>query len=72
MFLFARGIKKIYDFKETLGSGTFATVKLGVHKKTGEKFAIKVIDKSNIGDFEDSLKTEVDVIKASTILTSSA
>jgi len=64
MFLFARGIKKIYDFKETLGSGTFATVKLGVHKKTGEKFAIKVIDKSNIGDFEDSLKTEVDVMKS--------
>eukprot|EP00296_Roombia_truncata_P000103 JP435763.1.p1 GENE.JP435763.1~~JP435763.1.p1 ORF type:complete len:340 (+),score=101.43 JP435763.1:1-1020(+) len=64
MFLFARGIKKVYDIKEVLGSGTFATVKKGIHKKTGENVAIKIIDKANLGDMEESLKTEVDVMKS--------
>ena len=31
-----------YDVKETLGTGHFSKVKLGINKKTGEKVAIKV------------------------------
>jgi len=34
-----------YDVKEALGKGKFGTVKLGVHKKTGKKVAIKVMKK---------------------------
>ena len=31
-----------YDIHETLGTGHFSKVKLGINKKTGEKVAIKV------------------------------
>ena len=31
-----------YDIGDTLGTGHFSKVKLGVHKQTGEKVAIKV------------------------------
>ncbi len=34
-----------YDVKEALGKGKFGTVKLGVHKKTGKKVAVKVMKK---------------------------
>jgi len=40
-------VKKHYEIKECLGSGTFSKVYLGIHKKTNEKFAIKVIEKKN-------------------------
>ena len=35
-------ITEEYEVKETLGTGHFSTVKLGVNRKTGEKVAIKV------------------------------
>jgi serine/threonine protein kinase len=37
-----------YEFGKTLGKGTFGKVKEGVHIPTGEKVAIKIIDKSSI------------------------
>jgi len=64
MFFFEKSIKKYYDLKETIGSGSFATVKLGIHKKTGERFAVKVIDKSAIKDSEDTLRNEIDILKS--------
>ena len=33
-----------YEIGDTLGTGHFSKVKLGVHKQTGEKVAIKVRD----------------------------
>jgi serine/threonine-protein kinase Chk2 len=39
------GPERLYDIRETLGEGNFAVVKLCVHKHTGQKFAIKIIDK---------------------------
>jgi serine/threonine protein kinase len=36
-----------------LGKGTFGKVKEGVHIQTGEKVAIKIIDKSSIEDEDD-------------------
>lgn len=36
---------KDYEILESLGSGNFAVVKLGIQKKTGKKVAIKIIDK---------------------------
>ena len=34
---------------DTIGSGGFAKVKLGVHNLTGEKVAIKIMDKKQLG-----------------------
>lgn len=42
------GYSSLFDFyevKDTLGKGKFGLVKLGVHKKTGKKVAIKVMSK---------------------------
>ena len=35
-------VVKDYDLKETLGTGHFSKVKLGIKKDTGEKCAVKV------------------------------
>ena len=43
-----------YIIKETIGKGTFSKVKLGLNKITGEKVAIKILDKSKILQKEDS------------------
>ena len=37
-----------YQIKETIGKGTFSKVKLGINKLTGEKVAIKIIDKKKL------------------------
>ena len=42
-----------YIIKETIGKGTFSKVKLGINKITGEKVAIKILDKSKIKEKED-------------------
>ena len=42
-----------YLIKETIGKGTFSKVKLGINKITGEKVAIKILDKSKIVEKED-------------------
>lgn len=41
-------IAGLYDLERTLGSGHFATVKLARHVFTGEKVAVKVIDKGKL------------------------
>ena len=41
-------IAGLYDLEETLGKGHFATVKAARHVFTGEKVAVKVIDKSKL------------------------
>lgn len=38
-----------YDLHETIGSGGFAKVKLATHLLTGEKVAIKIMDKRQLG-----------------------
>ena len=42
-----------YIIKQTIGKGTFSKVKLGINKLTGEKVAIKILDKSKILEKED-------------------
>ena len=37
-----------YEFKQDIGEGNFGKVKLGIFKKTGEEFAIKIINKDKI------------------------
>ncbi len=41
-------IAGLYDLEETIGEGHYAVVKLARHVFTGEKVAVKVIDKSRL------------------------
>ena len=43
-------IAGMYDLLETLGRGHFAVVKLARHVFTGEKVAVKVIDKTKLDE----------------------
>ncbi|EGC30333.1 myosin light chain kinase, partial [Dictyostelium purpureum] len=54
----------LFEFKEELGRGAFSVVYLGVNRQTKQKYAIKVINKSELGsDYEKNLKMEVDILK---------
>jgi len=55
----------LYDIKDELGKGAFSVVKLALNKKTGEKVAVKVIDKTQASAESDEkrLKTEVAILK---------
>jgi len=50
-----------FDVGQTLGTGHFSKVKLGTNKKTGEKVAIKIINKPT-GSKIAMLKAEVDIL----------
>jgi len=58
-----KDIRDFYDIGKTLGVGSFAIVKECVNKKTGESYAVKIIDKKHIEGQENMIKTEVNVIK---------
>ncbi|KAM0728397.1 SNF-related serine/threonine-protein kinase [Formica fusca] len=47
-------IAGLYDLEETLGRGHFAVVKLARHVFTGEKVAVKVIDKNKLDEVSRS------------------
>ena len=54
----------IYDVKNKLGSGKFGLVKLGIHKKTGQKVAIKIMKKSNMDSSDlELVRTEIEILK---------
>jgi calcium/calmodulin-dependent protein kinase I len=57
-------IDKIYEFRTELGRGAFSIVYLAVNKATNQHFAVKVINKKDLGkDYEKNLKMEVDILK---------
>ncbi len=57
-------ITEIYDVKEKLGNGKFGLVKLGVHKETGQKVAIKIMSKKDMSSMDMELvKTEIEILK---------
>lgn len=56
-------IRDLYDIKRELGAGTFATVKLGVLKSTGQMYAIKIIDKATLQENREALLTEISILK---------
>ena len=47
-----------YQIKETIGTGTFSKVKLGINKSTGEKVAIKILDKRKIKTSSDRIRVQ--------------
>ncbi|EFN80272.1 maternal embryonic leucine zipper kinase [Harpegnathos saltator] len=56
-------LKGLYDVEKTIGSGGFAKVKLATHVATGEKVAIKIMDKTALGDDLPRVKLEVEALK---------
>ncbi|XP_015183258.1 PREDICTED: maternal embryonic leucine zipper kinase-like isoform X2 [Polistes dominula] len=56
-------LKGLYELERTIGSGGFAKVKLGIHVATGEKVAIKIMDKTTLGDDLPRVKLEVEALK---------
>uniref|UniRef100_A0A8C6UUL8 non-specific serine/threonine protein kinase n=1 Tax=Neogobius melanostomus TaxID=47308 RepID=A0A8C6UUL8_9GOBI len=56
-------LHKYYEVYETIGSGGFAKVKLGRHILTGEKVAIKIMNKKDLGDDLPRVKLEIEAMK---------
>lgn len=56
-----------YVLLYTIGEGEFAKVKYGIHNKSGEEAAIKLIRKENVGSSErlGKIKREITVLKVS-------
>ena len=54
-----------YSLKETIGKGSFSKVKLGINKLTGEKVAIKILDKKKIkiNSERKRIQRELNIIK---------
>ena len=54
-----------YIIKNTIGKGTFSTVKLGEHIKTKQKVAIKILNKEKIKEKEDleRIKREITILQ---------
>ncbi|KAM8880353.1 maternal embryonic leucine zipper kinase [Spinachia spinachia] len=59
----AEELHKYYEVYETIGSGGFAKVKLGRHILTGEKVAIKIMTKKDLGDDLPRVKLEIEAMK---------
>jgi len=57
-------IDKIYELKTELGRGAFSIVYLATQRASGQQYAVKVINKKDLGkDYEKNLKMEVDILK---------
>ena len=55
----------LYEMKEAIGKGKFGVVNLGIHKKTGQQVAIKILNKENIKTAEDKelVRIEIGILK---------
>eukprot|EP00009_Paramoeba_aestuarina_P005960 CAMPEP_0201508350 /NCGR_PEP_ID=MMETSP0161_2-20130828/1746_1 /ASSEMBLY_ACC=CAM_ASM_000251 /TAXON_ID=180227 /ORGANISM="Neoparamoeba aestuarina, Strain SoJaBio B1-5/56/2" /LENGTH=362 /DNA_ID=CAMNT_0047902989 /DNA_START=98 /DNA_END=1186 /DNA_ORIENTATION=- len=57
-------IEEDYDIGDVLGSGTFSEVKLGTLKSTGEKFAVKIMEKEeNNPRKKEIIDIEIEILK---------
>uniref|UniRef100_A0A3Q4N0W3 Calcium/calmodulin-dependent protein kinase 1Da n=1 Tax=Neolamprologus brichardi TaxID=32507 RepID=A0A3Q4N0W3_NEOBR len=56
-------IKKIFDFKEVLGTGAFSEVVLAQEKLTSRMFAVKCIPKKALKGKESSIENEIAVLR---------
>ena len=54
-----------YDLKEVIGKGKFGVVNLGIHKKTKQQVAVKIINKDSIKTLEDKelVRIEIGILK---------
>ncbi|KAK0097232.1 hypothetical protein PV326_002815 [Microctonus aethiopoides] len=56
-------LKGLYELEKTIGCGGFAKVKLGTHVATGEKVAVKIMEKAALGEDLPRVKLEVEALK---------
>lgn len=47
--------------KEVIGKGKFGVVNLGIHRKTGQQVAIKILNKENIKTPEDKELVQIEI-----------
>lgn len=60
------GIHDLYDIREQIGKGSFASVRLGIQRSTGDKVAIKLIQKSRFQGHQQTMimiRREIDIMK---------
>ncbi|KAH3668680.1 hypothetical protein OGAPHI_002434 [Ogataea philodendri] len=55
--------KKLYEFQDTLGAGSFGTVRRAVVKKTGEPVAVKIVLKSRLKGHLDVVLREIKLLE---------
>ena len=54
----------LYDLEKTLGKGNFAIVKLGVHRLTKTKVAVKIVNKIELDDDNlNKISREIDIMR---------
>lgn len=59
-------IHEFYSIERSIGKGQFGEVKLGKHKRTGNKVAIKIMAKANMKLVEaQQTRREIEVMKMS-------
>lgn len=59
-----QSLSEKYDIKQKLGKGKFGLVRLGIHKETGRKVAIKVMSKKEMNNQDlELVKTEIEILK---------
>ena len=51
----------LYEMKEVIGKGKFGVVNLGIHKKTGQQVAIKILNKETIKTVEDKELVQIEI-----------
>ncbi|KGK34644.1 hypothetical protein JL09_g6208, partial [Pichia kudriavzevii] len=56
--------KKDYDFLETLGAGSFGTVRKAIQKSTGREVAVKIILKSRLHGHLEVVEREVNLLSS--------
>ena len=52
-----------YELHETVGTGGFAKVKAATHLVTGDKVAIKIMDKKQLGEDLPRVRLEIAAMK---------
>ncbi|ODV85010.1 hypothetical protein CANARDRAFT_199806 [[Candida] arabinofermentans NRRL YB-2248] len=56
--------KKLYEFQETLGAGSFGTVRSAIHRPTGQEVAVKIILKSRLKGHLDVVLREIKLLES--------
>lgn len=56
-------LKGFYEIEKTIGCGGFAKVKLGTHIATGEKVAVKIMNKVLLGNDLPRISLELNALK---------
>lgn len=64
LFEVCKDFYNLYEFGRELGSGAFSVVKLATKKATGQRFAVKQINKANLQeDDAAALLVEIKILK---------